>query len=160
MLETSVPEIQRTNLANVVLLLKSLRVDNLLEFDFMDPPPQVRHAATNPLPMRSRSSPAAQRGTHTPVLPPCPRGYVAEGLCGRWLGRQPAGGVQGSAAVGVRRNEGGGRAGAVLCASCACGRAGQRQPALRGSPPPLPPRAILQLVPLPAVHLPLHRRTS
>jgi len=36
-----VPEIQRTNLANVVLLLKSLRVDNLLEFDFMDPPPQV-----------------------------------------------------------------------------------------------------------------------
>lgn len=35
------PEIQRTNLANVVLLLKSLRVDNLLEFDFMDPPPQV-----------------------------------------------------------------------------------------------------------------------
>ena len=41
MLETSVPEIQRTNLANVVLLLKSLRVDNLLEFDFMDPPPQV-----------------------------------------------------------------------------------------------------------------------
>jgi hypothetical protein len=41
MLETSVPEIQRTNLANVVLLLKSLHVDNLLEFDFMDPPPQV-----------------------------------------------------------------------------------------------------------------------
>ncbi|KAL4449004.1 hypothetical protein ABPG77_007721 [Micractinium sp. CCAP 211/92] len=40
MLETSVPEIQRTNLANVVLLLKSLHVDNLLEFDFMDPPPQ------------------------------------------------------------------------------------------------------------------------
>ena len=33
------PEIQRTNLANVVLLLKSLRVDNLLEFGFMDPPP-------------------------------------------------------------------------------------------------------------------------
>lgn len=41
MLEASVPEIQRTNLANVVLLLKSLRVDNLLLFDFMDPPPQV-----------------------------------------------------------------------------------------------------------------------
>lgn len=34
-----VPEIQRTNLSNVVLLLKSLRVDNLLEFGFMDPPP-------------------------------------------------------------------------------------------------------------------------
>lgn len=40
MLETSVPEIQRTNLAQVVLLLKSLNVDNLLEFEFMDPPPQ------------------------------------------------------------------------------------------------------------------------
>lgn len=40
MLLSSVPEIQRTNLANVVLLLKSLNVDNLLEFDFMDPPPK------------------------------------------------------------------------------------------------------------------------
>ncbi|CAD7701175.1 unnamed protein product [Ostreobium quekettii] len=40
LLETSVPEIQRTNLANVILLLKSLKVDNLLEFEFMDPPPQ------------------------------------------------------------------------------------------------------------------------
>ena len=40
MLETTVPEIQRTNLGNVVLLLKSLNVDNLLDFDFMDPPPQ------------------------------------------------------------------------------------------------------------------------
>lgn len=35
-----IPEIQRTNLGNVVLLLKSLGVDNLLAFDFMDPPPQ------------------------------------------------------------------------------------------------------------------------
>ena len=41
MLKTTVPEIQRTNLANVVLLLKSLNVENLLEFHFMDPPPQV-----------------------------------------------------------------------------------------------------------------------
>jgi len=40
MLENTIPEIQRTNLANVVLLLKSLGVENLLEFDFMDPPPQ------------------------------------------------------------------------------------------------------------------------
>lgn len=36
----SIPEIQRTNLANTVLLLKSLGVKDLLEFDFMDPPPQ------------------------------------------------------------------------------------------------------------------------
>ena len=40
MWENNIPEIQRTNLANVVLLLKSLNIDNLLEFDFMDPPPQ------------------------------------------------------------------------------------------------------------------------
>ena len=39
MLQNTVPEIQRTNLGNVVLLLKSLNVDNLLDFDFMDPPP-------------------------------------------------------------------------------------------------------------------------
>lgn len=40
MLTTTIPEIQRTNLANVVLLLKSMGVKNLLEFGFMDPPPQ------------------------------------------------------------------------------------------------------------------------
>ena len=40
MLAMTVPEIQRTNLGNVVLLLKSLNVENLLDFDFMDPPPQ------------------------------------------------------------------------------------------------------------------------
>ncbi|PAA85199.1 hypothetical protein BOX15_Mlig005237g1 [Macrostomum lignano] len=34
-----VPEIQRTNLGNVVLLLKSLGINDLLHFDFMDPPP-------------------------------------------------------------------------------------------------------------------------
>ena len=42
MFENNIPEIQRTNLANTVLLLKSLGVKNLLEFNFMDPPPQVR----------------------------------------------------------------------------------------------------------------------
>ena len=47
--ENTIPEIQRTNLANTVLLLKSLGVKNLLEFDFMDPPPQVspQSAQTN-----------------------------------------------------------------------------------------------------------------
>ena len=40
LLVNQIPEIQRTNLGNVVLLLKSLGVENLLEFDFMDPPPQ------------------------------------------------------------------------------------------------------------------------
>ncbi|KAL8157833.1 pre-mRNA-splicing factor ATP-dependent RNA helicase DEAH7 [Apium graveolens] len=40
LLPSPVPEIQRTNLGNVVLLLKSLKVESLLDFDFMDPPPQ------------------------------------------------------------------------------------------------------------------------
>lgn len=40
MLLATVPEIQRTNLANVVLLLKSLDIDDLLSFHFMDAPPQ------------------------------------------------------------------------------------------------------------------------
>jgi pre-mRNA-splicing factor ATP-dependent RNA helicase DHX38/PRP16 len=42
-LKTNVPEIQRTNLANVVLLLKSLGIQDLLQFHFMDPPPQVKN---------------------------------------------------------------------------------------------------------------------
>eukprot|EP00948_MAST-09A_sp_MAST-9A-sp1_P003763 g3763.t1 len=37
--ENTVPEVQRTNLASVVLMLKSLGIDNLIQFDFMDPPP-------------------------------------------------------------------------------------------------------------------------
>ena len=40
LLTMTVPEIQRTNLGNVILLLKSLGIDDLLTFDFMDPPPQ------------------------------------------------------------------------------------------------------------------------
>ncbi len=39
MLESNVPEIQRTNLSHVVLLLKSLGVKDLLDFPFLDPPP-------------------------------------------------------------------------------------------------------------------------
>jgi ATP-dependent RNA helicase DHX8/PRP22 len=39
MLPTSVPEIQRTNLAMTVLTLKAMGINDLLGFDFMDPPP-------------------------------------------------------------------------------------------------------------------------
>ncbi|VDK18158.1 unnamed protein product [Anisakis simplex] len=35
-----IPEIQRTNLGNVVLMLKSLGIHDLIHFDFLDPPPQ------------------------------------------------------------------------------------------------------------------------
>lgn len=37
--ENTVPEIQRVNLGNVVLMLKSLGIHDLLNFDFLDPPP-------------------------------------------------------------------------------------------------------------------------
>ena len=37
--ESTTPEIQRTNLGNVVLLLKSIGINDLLEFDFLDRPP-------------------------------------------------------------------------------------------------------------------------
>ena len=37
--ENNIPEIQRTNLGNVVLTLKSLGIDDLIHFDFLDPPP-------------------------------------------------------------------------------------------------------------------------
>lgn len=40
MLPNMVPEIQHTNLGNFFLLLKSLNIENLLNFDFMDPLPQ------------------------------------------------------------------------------------------------------------------------
>uniref|UniRef100_A0A1I7ZGT4 RNA helicase n=1 Tax=Steinernema glaseri TaxID=37863 RepID=A0A1I7ZGT4_9BILA len=39
MLPTPVPEIQRTNLALTLLQLKSMGINNLLDFDFMDAPP-------------------------------------------------------------------------------------------------------------------------
>ena len=39
LLRAQIPEIQRTNLANVVLLLKSLGVEDISSFPFMDPPP-------------------------------------------------------------------------------------------------------------------------
>jgi pre-mRNA-splicing factor ATP-dependent RNA helicase DHX16 len=36
--ESTTPEIQRTNLNSIVLLLKSLGINDLITFDFMDPP--------------------------------------------------------------------------------------------------------------------------
>ncbi|KAI4603002.1 DEAH-box ATP-dependent RNA helicase prp22 [Pestalotiopsis sp. 9143b] len=39
MLPTTVPEIQRQNLSNTILMLKAMGINDLLNFDFMDPPP-------------------------------------------------------------------------------------------------------------------------
>ena len=38
MLPTSIPEIQRQNLSSVILSLKAMGINDLLHFDFMDPP--------------------------------------------------------------------------------------------------------------------------
>jgi len=39
MLPTAVPELQRSNLSNVVLMLKAMGIDDVVGFDFMDKPP-------------------------------------------------------------------------------------------------------------------------
>ena len=39
MLPSAVPEIQRSNLANIVLMLKAMGIDDVVGFDFMDKPP-------------------------------------------------------------------------------------------------------------------------
>ncbi|KAL1841309.1 hypothetical protein VTK73DRAFT_3514 [Phialemonium thermophilum] len=39
MLPTTVPEIQRQNLSHTILMLKAMGINDLLHFDFMDPPP-------------------------------------------------------------------------------------------------------------------------
>lgn len=39
MVASPTPEIQRTNLSNTILLLKAMGINDLLHFDFMDPPP-------------------------------------------------------------------------------------------------------------------------
>jgi len=41
----NIPEIQRTNLANVLLLLQSLGIGSVLDFDFLDPPPGAATAS-------------------------------------------------------------------------------------------------------------------
>ena len=46
MLPTAVPEIQRTNLASTVIQLKAMGINDLLSFDFMDPPPMEVRAQT------------------------------------------------------------------------------------------------------------------
>ena len=39
MLPNPIPDIQRTNLAHTILMLKAMGINDLLNFDFMDPPP-------------------------------------------------------------------------------------------------------------------------
>jgi ATP-dependent RNA helicase DHX8/PRP22 len=46
----SIPDIQRTNLEHTILMLKAMGIDDLPNFDFMDPPPaQILRAASKAL---------------------------------------------------------------------------------------------------------------
>jgi ATP-dependent RNA helicase DHX8/PRP22 len=46
----TIPDIQRTNLAHTILMLKAMGINDLLNFDFMDPPPrQILRAALDVL---------------------------------------------------------------------------------------------------------------
>ena len=60
MLPSSVPEIQRTNLGMTVLMLKAMGINDLLGFDFMDPPPAATlvHAFCHPCCPRAACRPA------------------------------------------------------------------------------------------------------
>ncbi|KAL5615103.1 hypothetical protein BROUX41_005163 [Berkeleyomyces rouxiae] len=42
--DVSIPEVQRTNLASIILQLKALGIDNVVRFDFLSPPPSVQMA--------------------------------------------------------------------------------------------------------------------
>ena len=39
MLPSPIPEIQRQNLSSTILTLKAMGINDLIHFDFMDPPP-------------------------------------------------------------------------------------------------------------------------
>ena len=67
MLPSSVPEIQRNNLASTVLSLKAMGINDLLAFDFMDPPPQARPAPHPPLHALPLLTGRAQRSMHRAV---------------------------------------------------------------------------------------------
>ena len=79
LLPASVPEIQRTNLSNVVLLLKSLGVagGDISKFDFMDPPPADNVAASlyslwslGALDNAGRLTPEGRKMAEFPLDPP------------------------------------------------------------------------------------------
>ena len=40
--DSTKPEIKRCNLSNVILQLKALGVDNIMEFDFLEEPPRCK----------------------------------------------------------------------------------------------------------------------
>jgi ATP-dependent RNA helicase DHX8/PRP22 len=95
MLPNPVPEIQRTNLSSTILTLKAMGINDLIAFDFMDPPPAqtlVRlgfysldaslvppNADLKPgsYTSRSRRSRTCLRSAHFPIDPPMAKMLIA-----------------------------------------------------------------------------------
>jgi pre-mRNA-splicing factor ATP-dependent RNA helicase DHX38/PRP16 len=83
-----IPEIQRTNLANVVLLLASLGVSDITAFDFIDPPPLDSTAtsmfhlwALGALDDRGALTGLGKRMVEFPLDPPLAKMLLAAGAC-------------------------------------------------------------------------------
>jgi pre-mRNA-splicing factor ATP-dependent RNA helicase DHX38/PRP16 len=84
-----IPEIQRTNLANVVLLLQSLGVDDISKFDFIDSPPAETTAtslfhlwALGALDDRGKLTRLGSRMVEFPLDPPLAKMLISAGESG------------------------------------------------------------------------------
>ena len=84
-----IPEIQRTNLANVVLLLASLGVPDITAFDFIDPPPEDSTAtsmfalwALGALDDKGVLTRLGSKMVEFPLDPPLAKMLLAAGDCG------------------------------------------------------------------------------
>lgn len=84
-----IPEIQRTNLSNVVLLLQSLGVDDISKFDFIDAPPAETTAtslfhlwALGALDERGKLTRLGSRMVEFPLDPPLAKMLISAGEIG------------------------------------------------------------------------------
>eukprot|EP00770_Monocercomonoides_exilis_P010045 MONOS_16831.1-p1 / transcript=MONOS_16831.1 / gene=MONOS_16831 / organism=Monocercomonoides_exilis_PA203 / gene_product=pre-mRNA-splicing factor ATP-dependent RNA helicase DHX16 / transcript_product=pre-mRNA-splicing factor ATP-dependent RNA helicase DHX16 / location=Mono_scaffold00435:37319-39752(+) / protein_length=778 / sequence_SO=supercontig / SO=protein_coding / is_pseudo=false len=82
--EENPPEIQRSDLSQIVLLLMSLGIDNLVDFDYLDPPPVecLRHAlqhlyALGALNSKGELTKLGRRMGDFPLSPPLSRALIA-----------------------------------------------------------------------------------
>lgn len=84
-----IPEIQRTNLSNVVLLLQSLGIDDISKFDFIDAPPAETTAtslfhlwALGALDERGKLTRLGSRMVEFPLDPPLAKMLISAGETG------------------------------------------------------------------------------
>lgn len=84
MLPVSVPEIQRSNLANTVLTLKAMGINDIMNFELMDPPSPTAFVAAlqelfvlGALDEHGRLTPLGQRMAELPLEPPLSKVLLA-----------------------------------------------------------------------------------